>query len=272
MASGKKSKQRRRAALAAPPPVRAKGTLLVRQASPRVLIGAGGVLLAIMVAVVLAVVLRGGSSHALKNVPAVGSVANGLPGAAEIDALFRGVPQSGTTLGSASAPVTLVEYIDLQCPYCQQFETQVFPALVRRYVRTGKLKIVMRPWAFIGPDSSRGQAAVLAAAQQNTAFNYAALLYDNQGAENTGWLSDTMVASTAASIPGLRVRELLSERDSTSIHAQAQTIANLVQADGVSGTPTLFVGKTGRHGTQVTLKAPNDEATLARAIAAALAG
>ena len=103
----------------------------------------------------------------------------------------------------------MTEFIDPQCPYCREFETQVLPSIVKNYVRTGKLRIQMEPWAFIGPDSLRGQAAELAAAQQNRAFNYAELLYDNQGVENTGWLNDTMVAAAAGSIPGLRVHALL---------------------------------------------------------------
>ena len=37
--------------------------------------------------------------------------------------MFAGIPQHDTVLGDVSAPVTMVEYVDLQCPDCQQFET-----------------------------------------------------------------------------------------------------------------------------------------------------
>jgi protein-disulfide isomerase len=269
MASGKSSRRQRQGALSAPPPVRSRGAPRRRTASPRVLLGAAAVAVLVVVGIVLAVVLSGGSSRTPKNVAAVGSLTDALPGAADVQARFKGIPQAGTTLGSPSAPVTLVEYIDLQCPYCQQFETQLFPDIVNEYVRNGKLKVVMRPWAFIGPDSTRGQAAVLAAARQNRAFNYAAVLYDNQGSENTGWLSDDMVTAAAASVPGLRVRQLLSDRDSAAVKDQVENITKLVQADKVSGTPTLFVGRTGQPGTEVTLSSPTDKATLVQAIEAA---
>src|SRR5439155_1071045 len=84
----------------------------------------------------------------------------------------------------------------------QNYETTAIPTLLRKYVRTGKVRIETKPWAFIGPDSFRGQQAMFAAAKQNRAYNFASVLYDNQGTENTGWLNDAMVAQIAASVPG----------------------------------------------------------------------
>ena len=240
-----------------------------RQASPRVLLAGAAVVAAVAVAIVLAVVLRGGSSPKATNVPAVGSLANALPGAAAVETLFKGIPQHGTALGAPSAPVTMLEYVDAQCPYCRDFETQVLPDFVRRYVRTGKVKIVLRMWAFIGPDSSRGQAAVLAAARQNRAFNYLELVFDQQGTENTGWLNDKLVSAIAASIPGLRVQRLLDERNSAGIKADATTVDDLARSNGIKSTPTLVVGKTGRAGTKVALSGPTDEQGLIKAIQAA---
>jgi protein-disulfide isomerase len=269
MPSGKSSRQARRAPV--PPPVHSKGAPRGRRPSPRVLAAAAGAIVAAaVVAVVLGITLGKGSAASSANAPAVGSLANALPGAASVDSLFRGIPQHGTTLGRSSAPVTLTEYIDLQCPYCQEFETSVVPGLVTKYVRTGKLKIVMRPWAFIGPDSVRGQAAVLAAAEQNRAFDYAALLYVNQGTENTGWLSDGMVTNTATSIPGLKVHTLLSAQSSSAVKAAQKQVDADATADAVSSTPTIFVGPSGSHGTEVTLASPTDGAAVVRAIDAAL--
>jgi protein-disulfide isomerase len=271
MPSGKVSKQRRRAA-PAPPPVRAKGAPRRRQASPRVLIAAGGVVVAIVVAAVLAVVFTGGSSSSLKDVPAVGSLNGALPGAGDVEALFKGVPQNGTTLGSPKAPVTMTEYIDLQCPYCQEFETQLFPDIVRSYVRSGKLSVVMRPWAFIGPDSNRGQSAVLAAGAGNKSFNLAEVLYENQGTENTGWLDQSMIANAAAGVPGLHVRTLLRAVGSAGVRAQAQSVDAQARTDNVDQKPTILVGKSGTHGREVQLASPTDKQALVGAIESALGG
>jgi len=248
MPSGKKSKQMRRAAQAAPPPVTSKGSGRRRQASPRVLIaGAGGVAV-IVVIVVLAIVLTGGgsgSSGIPKNVEKFGSLANGLPGAADVQAMYKGIPQKGFFLGSSFAPVQMVIFIDLQCPICQEFETTAAPTLISKYVRTGKVRIEVKPWAFIGPDSYRGQAAMMAAAKQNKAFNFAQVLYDNQRTENTGWLNDGMIYQIAESVPGLNVPQLLSDRKSSAVKKEASDVAALANVDHVSGTPTVFVGKNG---------------------------
>ena len=232
--------------------------------------GAAGVVVVIVAAVVLAVVLtRGGSASS--NAPAIGNAASGLPGATDIETLFKGIPQKGLTLGSAFAPVTMVEYIDLQCPFCQQFETQVMPNIVRKYVRPGKVKVQVRILDFIGPDSSRGRKGMIAAAEQNKAFNFAQLLYFNQRTENSGWLSDNMVEQAAASITGLKVRRLLSVQGSSAVAKQAKTFDAEATADKVTGTPTLFVGKSGTKGKQVPLQSPTDQQTLVKSIDAALA-
>jgi protein-disulfide isomerase len=261
----------RRAARAAPPPVRAKGTRGQRRASPRVLAIAGGVIALAVVGIVLGVVLGGGKSSSAGTTPTSGSLVNALPGAGDVNSLLRGIPQRGLTLGAASAPVTLVEYIDLQCPYCEQLETQVMTDIIRRYVRPGKLKVVARPLDFIGPDSSRGRNAMIAAGRQGKAFNLAQLLYANQGTENTGWLNDKMVARAAESIPGLNPRRLLADRNSAAVKDAAAVFDRQANAQNVTGTPTLFVGASGAKGEQVPLTSPTDEQTLVQSIDTALA-
>jgi protein-disulfide isomerase len=259
--SGKHAKRRRPAQ--APSRQQARGEAR-REASPRVLVGAAVIVALLAVGGVLAVKLTGGSDPK----PPPPGVA--LPGAGDVQRLLKGIPQSGNVLGSPTAPVTMVEYVDLQCPYCQQFETQAMPTVIERYVRSGKLKVEARVLAFIGPDSVRGQSAAIAAGDQDKQFNFIQLLYANQAGENGGWLSDDMVRSAAASIPGLDVDKLLAASDSDAIHAQAQTYVSQATADKVSGTPTLLVGQSGRTLTTVGLSSPTDLQSVADAIDAAL--
>jgi protein-disulfide isomerase len=243
--SGKKSKQARRTAAMKPPPVQSKGGPRRRQANPRVLAIGAGVVALVAVAVVLAIVLTGGKSSTPTITQTTGSAATGLPGASEAEAMYNGIPQTGLKLGSPKAPVQMIMYIDLQCPICQNYETTVMPTLVSQYIRTGKVRLEIKPWAFIGTDSTRGQKAMLAAAQQNKAFQFAQVLYDNQGTENTGWLTDDMLISIAGSVTGMNVPKLMADRNSSTVAQEIKDVAAAAKADKVGGTPTVFVGKTG---------------------------
>jgi protein-disulfide isomerase len=242
-------------------------TRRARRASPRALAVAGGLVAVATVAVVLGVVLSGGSSKP-STAPEVGTLRNALPGAREVDALFRGIPQQGLRLGRAAAPVTVVEYLDLQCPYCREIQAGALPGVIAAYVRPGKAKLVLRPLAFVGPDSVRGRNALIAAGSQGRAFNLAHLLYANQGVENTGWLDEGMVTAAAASIPGLHVRTLLDERAGARVSKLAAQYDGLAVAAGVNSTPTFVVGGS-FAGKKTTLVAPS-EAALAAAIDASL--
>ncbi len=266
MPSGKQSKRQRRAPA---PPVRAGAS---RRASPRVLIAVGSAIVVAIVAVVLGFALTGGSSSSTTSVPERGSLENALPGAAHVQSLLAGIPQQGNVLGSPTAPVTMAVYVDLQCPYCREFELDAMPKLLDDYVRTGKAKVELRPVAIIGPDSVSGRAAAIAASDQNRLFNFAQLLYLNQGTENTGWLDDQMVAAAAASIPGLDVPKLLEARNSSATADRATAFDAQANDDHVSGTPTILVGKTGGQLETVPLASSTDGASVAAAIRSSLVG
>jgi protein-disulfide isomerase len=262
--SGKQAR-RRRQQVAAPPPVGRKGAR--RRASPKVLVIAAVVGLAIAGAVVgIALAVGGGNSSASGTIPAVGSLKNALPSADVVQREFAGVPQLGLVLGSPKAPGTLIEYIDLQCPGCRAFETEVLPSIVAEFVRSGKLKIEARPIAFIGPDSVPARKAMIAASEQNRAFNFAQLTYANQGTENTGWLNHSFIERAAASVPGMDVRKLLDDQNSTFVTKATGEIDAQATADRVSATPTLLLGKTGSKLSPVSSSATFDAAKLGAAI------
>jgi protein-disulfide isomerase len=261
MPSGKRSKQRRRV----PPPVPTRQ----RRGSPRVLVAVAVAVVLVVGGVVLASTLGGGSSGTTTSVPERGSLVNALPGAAAVQTEFSGIPQRGNVLGAANAPVTLVEYVDLQCPYCREFELQVMPDLIERYVRPGTLRVELRPIVIIGPDSTRGRNATIAAGDQNRMFNLSQLTYLNQGTENTGWLDDDFVTRAAASIPGMNVPELLTAMDSAKTADTASAFDGQATHDGVSGTPTILVGKTGSTPRTVAMTSVTDTQAVVAAIEAA---
>jgi 2-hydroxychromene-2-carboxylate isomerase len=112
---------------------------------------------------------------------------------------------------------------------------------------------------------------MIAAGQQNRAFNFSQLLFFNQGPEDGGWLDDTMVASAAKSIPGVNVAELQAAAKSPAVADQAKTYDSEATRDGLSGTPTVLVGPSGGKLTVVTPGREPSSEEMTAAIDAALA-
>jgi protein-disulfide isomerase len=153
--------------------------------------------------------------------------------------LFSGIPQEGLTLGRDNAPVTLVEYADLQCPYCAEWSLRTLPVLVSQYVRTGRLRIVFRGLAFIGPDSETALRTALAAGREGRLWDVVHGLYGRQGLENSGWVDD------ALDDPSLDLEKFEKRRGEPWVDAQLEASRALGEAAGIRGTPSFQLGRTG---------------------------
>lgn len=151
---------------------------------------------------------------------------------------LKGIPQSGIALGAPDAPVTMVEFADLQCPFCAEYHRNVFPTLLKRYVRTGKLRLELRLLRFLGPDSDRLARAAAAASTQDKMWQFVGLAYDRQGAENSGYATDAFINSLAADAglaqadAGSAADRLISEGEQAARQA------------GVESTPSFLIGPT----------------------------
>jgi protein-disulfide isomerase len=157
--------------------------------------------------------------------------------------LFAGIEQHGPALGNPRAPVTLVEYADLQCPYCAEWSRHALPVLVSDYVRTGRVRIVFRGLAFVGADSELALRMVIAAGTQNKQWDLLHELYARQGYENSGWVSDELDrAARSAGVDTRRLEPIAWSRATTLAIARDSRTA---QAAGVQGTPSFEVGRTG---------------------------
>jgi protein-disulfide isomerase len=166
-----------------------------------------------------------------------------VAGTSQTVATLSGIPQHGLTLGSAKAPVRVVEFADLQCPFCRDYSLSTMPQLIRDYVRPGKVRMEFRSLAFIGPDSVSAARVAQAAAQQNKLWNFVDLAYHNQGKENSGWATDAVLRRLAGAVPGLDVNRAFAARDSASVTAQLSAANALATAKGVQSTPTFLVGR-----------------------------
>jgi protein-disulfide isomerase len=166
----------------------------------------------------------------------------------DVGKLYSGIPQNGTTLGKSSAPVTIYLYEDFQCPYCGIFSREMFPQLVKDYVRGGKAKLVSEPLTFLGPDSVEAARAALAAGEQNRYWPYSSLLFENQGEENSGYVTTSFLTGLATQIPGLDVSKWDAMRKGHSVESELYEAQAKARSAGVDSTPTLiFSGPAGQQ-------------------------
>ncbi len=192
------------------------------------LIAAAGAVTVVAVLVVASIVVTGGGDDGSTTTTGGSS------------ALFAGIPQRGTTLGAASAPVTLVQFEDMQCPICREYQEDGFSGVVDEYVRPGKVKLRFAGLAFLGSDSEKALSHVLAAGKQGKLWQYVDALYANQGAENSGWVTDELLERLAGDV-GLDWARLQQDAASSEVKQEAQASAAEAARLQVPGTPSFFV-------------------------------
>ena len=202
--------------------------------SRRVLLIAAAVGGAAILAVVLILVASSGSSKATT------SVSTDASGSTDPTALFAGISQQGDTVGKASAPATMLVFEDPQCPYCAQWNLVTLPTVVDQFVRTGKLKLTYRGIAIIGPNSIKGLQAVFAAGRQDKLWNFSEALYEMQGQENSGWITDDVILSAAKSA-GADGAAILAASPSNAVTAQLAQANSEAKTYQVRGTPTFVL-------------------------------
>ncbi len=168
--------------------------------------------------------------------------------AKEIGALFAGIPQRGAVLGNPSAPVTLQFFADLECRQARRFVLGALPLLIRKWVRSGKLRIEYRAnqeetiWADI---YIRQQVAVLAAGRQERAWQYLDFFYHKQGPEFTRYAINHFLRAIAKDVPGLDLDNWTADGHDPQLVQQVTGDGQAAQARQIVFTPAFLIGPTG---------------------------
>ena len=105
------------------------------------------------------------------------------------------------TAGDPSAPITITEYSDFQCPYCRIFYENTEPSLMERYVETGTAYFVYKSvGGFIGPESKTAAEAAYCAGDQGKFWEMHDVIFANQTGENVGAYSDRRLEAFAEAL------------------------------------------------------------------------
>ena len=143
-------------------------------------------------------------------------------------------------LGDPDAPITLVEFGDYQCHYCNVFFQSIEKDIVKNYVDTGKVKIIFKDYNIIGEDSVKASQGAHCANDQGLFWEYHDILYSNWTGENNGWASSENLAIFAQQI-GLNMNkwsECMNKGSHSQIILKSNDDARTLQ---LTGTPAFFI-------------------------------
>ena len=153
---------------------------------------------------------------------------------------------SGPSLGSASAPITIIEFYDFQCSFCKRFWAETLPKLKEAYINTGKARFSYRHFAILGKHSEQAALASECAAEQGKFWEYHDELFKNQGGLA---LTETKLKQYARDI-GLNVGVfgtcLETGKYREKVERETEAAANL----GGRGTPLFIVNQRTLVGAQ----------------------
>jgi protein-disulfide isomerase len=152
-------------------------------------------------------------------------------------------------LGKKSAPVSIIEFGDYKCPDCKNFADNVFPAIQKELVDTGKAKLYFFNYSFINVDSNRSAKfaeAVYHELGNDTFWKFHETLYRKQpkdsNAEKTDLYDEKFLVSTLKEVaPDADVNKVVEYFRANKADAAWQKDMNYAGKLGVTGTPTIFV-------------------------------
>ncbi len=150
-------------------------------------------------------------------------------------------------LGEKNAPLTLIEFTDFQCPYCARHFAQTMPQIVAEYVKTGKVKYVIRnfPLESLHPRAFQAAEAARCASEQKKYWEMHQRLISNQNA------LDAKGLAAQAQALGLDLPAFQQCLDSGKEAAKVREDIADGEKAGVEGTPSFFLGMTQQNESKI---------------------
>lgn len=198
-----------------------------------------GIGVGVMVSIIIVIFLFYGQNDMMK-IPSSETMAQNTQNASQKIGLDIITGNSSPVLGSNDAPITMIEFGDYQCFYCNNFFHNTESDIVKNYVDTGKVKMYFKDFTIIGQDSVTAANAAHCAQEQGKFWEYHDTLYTNWSGENTGWASATNLMRFAKQL-GLNQDQfnqcLTQEKYIAVVQASVSDANNL----SLTGTPDFFI-------------------------------
>ncbi len=143
-------------------------------------------------------------------------------------------------LGNSNAEITLIEFGDYQCHFCNVYYQNTEHEILEKYVMTGKVNVIFKDYTIIGQDSLRAAHAAHCASEQGKFWEYHDTLYNNWGGENNGWAGSENILRFAEEV-GLNMNEFVECNVDKRYEQQIAASNTDAQKLGITGTPAFYV-------------------------------
>lgn len=149
------------------------------------------------------------------------------------------------TIGSANAPVKIVEFGDFRCPHCKMFHDQYYTQL-KSYIDSGKVQFTFAPFQFMDPEPLvAGMAAKSVLAQNKEAFwKFYDAVYNNQAEYNQqpeGKAAGYLVELIKKHIPEINADQVAQDLKSEKYKAEVEADNRYVTSLGLTGVPAVYI-------------------------------
>jgi len=209
-------------------------------------IGLGPILLALVVIGGLVAVAgwfvarRGGRGTVSQASPPAVVQPTSMPTPSSMERGTHVTAEGDPAIGSAAAPITIVEYADYQCSNCRQFAEEVLPWLKRTWMAQGAVRVVFRDFAVKGAESVLAAEAAHCAGEQGRYWSFHDALFAAQSGENEGTFKRDRLVALAGQV-GLDADALGACVDANRHRARVAAATQAALGQGFAGTPTFLV-------------------------------
>ncbi len=147
------------------------------------------------------------------------------------------------SLGDPNAPITIVEYTDYQCPFCQRYSLETKPTVIQEMVDSGRVYYQLKdfPLDNIHPEARGASVAARCAGEQDQYWPMHDLIFAQQSAWSGSGAGAGDIFTAYAADLGLDVAAFQSCQTSGRFDDVIQANLDEGLALGVRGTPSFFI-------------------------------
>jgi protein-disulfide isomerase len=161
--------------------------------------------------------------------------------------IVKPVSENVNPLGNKDANITVIEFADYRCPFCQKFHQETFDKLVTNFINTGKAKYLFKDFVVNDRGEYKGsmQAAVAShcAAEQGKYWEYLKEIYKNFKPEPQHWVTLDALVQFANNVQIQDIEKFKKCVELNKYQSQIEESGSLAKQLGITGTPSFVVMK-----------------------------